>query len=59
MYWEEDEGGVERYALRSASGAIPPETEGIWVGDIGVESVVKFIKANGVEDVGLGGEVLK
>ena len=43
VYWEEDEGGVERYALRSASAAISPEAERIWVGDSGVESVVKFV----------------
>ena len=26
-----------------------PEAEWIWVGDIGIESVVKFVEADGVE----------
>ena len=38
---------------------IPPEAEWIWVGDIGIESVVKFVEANGVKGGGLGGEALK
>ena len=59
MYWEEDEDGVKGDALLSASVVTPPEAEGIWVGDVGVESIVMFVKANGVEGGDLEGGALK
>ena len=40
VYGEEDHGGIEGDALLCTSAAISPEAEGVWGGDVGVESVV-------------------